>query len=78
MEIAINKEQQLHKQWSVLTETILAFANLKFQLIFSPTLAWLILAASSFDANPPNTRECIAPILAAASIDTTACGIMGM
>ena len=44
------------------------------------TLALLssILLASSLEANPPKTTECIAPILAQASIAMTASGIMGM
>ena len=37
-----------------------------------------ILLASSVDANPPKTTECIAPILAHPSIAITASGIIGM
>ena len=37
-----------------------------------------ILLASSFDANPPKTTECIAPILPQASIAMTASGIIGI
>ena len=37
-----------------------------------------ILLASSFEAKPPKTTECIAPILAQASIAITASGIIGM
>ena len=37
-----------------------------------------ILLASSFDANPPKTTECIAPILPQASIAITASGIIGI
>ena len=37
-----------------------------------------ILLASSLEANPPKTTECIAPILAQASIATTASGIIGI
>ncbi|MCY1246963.1 hypothetical protein D9M72_602430 [compost metagenome] len=34
--------------------------------------------ASSLAAKPPNTTECTAPMRAAASIATAACGIIGM
>ena len=37
-----------------------------------------ILLASSFEAKPPNTTECMAPILAQASIAITDSGIIGM
>ena len=37
-----------------------------------------ILLASSFEAKPPKTTECMAPILAQASIATTASGIIGI
>mmetsp|Transcript_5356 Transcript_5356/g.7857 ORF Transcript_5356/g.7857 Transcript_5356/m.7857 type:complete len:83 (-) Transcript_5356:609-857(-) len=37
-----------------------------------------ILVANSLEANPPNTTLCTAPILAHASMETIASGIMGM
>ncbi len=37
-----------------------------------------ILTASSLAANPPKTTECIAPILAQASIATAVSGIFGI
>ena len=40
--------------------------------------AWLIRAASSCDAKPPNTTEWIAPIRAHASIAMAASGTIGM
>jgi len=40
--------------------------------------AWLMRAASSWDAKPPNTTEWIAPIRAHASIATAASGTIGM
>jgi hypothetical protein len=40
--------------------------------------ASVIRLASSFDAKPPNTTECTAPIRAQASIPMTASGTIGM
>ena len=37
-----------------------------------------IRVANSFGAKPPNTTTCTAPILAHASIDATASGIIGI
>lgn len=36
-----------------------------------------ILPANSFAANPPNTTECMAPILAHANMQNVAAGIIG-
>ena len=46
--------------------------------IISFALESSILFANSFEANPPNTTEWIAPILAQASIAITASGIIGI
>ena len=42
------------------------------------TFACSILVDNSLDAKPPNTRECIAPNLADASMAMIASGIIGM